>query len=87
MKFYKITNNEGDDKPDYQCTKIKGHDKMKETAEEASEPGAIRMELVEIVINQENIASILSGWGANETVLETWALTNRGGLKSVANGE
>ena len=46
-----------------------------------------RIELVEFDVDQRAVCEMLSGWGVNMKVLQTWALTPRGGLREVPNGE
>lgn len=46
-----------------------------------------RIELVEFQTDKETLCNLLAGWGCEMQVLRTWALTPRGGLREVANGE
>jgi hypothetical protein len=45
-----------------------------------------RIELVDVDTSKAGVLRILSG-DAQYTVLRTWCLTSRGGLKEVSNGE
>ncbi len=57
----------------------------KELTMHAANPDA-RLELVDLSVDKDNVLAILNGGGAFK-LIKTWALTDRGGLKEVANGE
>ena len=85
MKLYKVIG-DADRNAAYFPTKPEAHDHIKENV---GKPlwSEVRVEHVEFATDQKSIASILSGWGVAETVCRTWAVTPRGGLKEVPNGE
>lgn len=47
---------------------------------------AVRVELVEVAIDKEGVVALLNGT-ATPVVERTWALTERGALREVENGE
>lgn len=86
MNFYKVTVENTEDKPQYVGIREDARKQVIENYPKTMWPFA-RVELVDIKVDQQTVASILSGWGAAETVQRTWAITARGGLKEVANGD
>lgn len=85
MKLYKVLV-DTDDKFTYHPTKPEAHAHIKENIGKALW-NEVRVVHIEIATDQKSIASILSGWGVAETVCRTWAVTPRGGLKEVPNGD
>jgi hypothetical protein len=87
MQVYKITRGPMPART-YKGTREEGHELMKAHAlARPFERADMRMELVEIRDNKPAIIGILNGFPPVEVVLKTWALTPRGGLVEVSNGE
>jgi hypothetical protein len=86
VKAYKVSCDGGDDcKPEYRPTREEAHNAAKDFDKDIWDD--VRIELIEYKTDQKTICEILSGWGCEEKVLRTWAITERGGMKEVPNGE
>lgn len=88
MKAYRLYGLPREERAPYYPTLKLAHDEAKDLQRNfkwASEDS--RIELVEFKTDQATLCEILSGWGCDMKVLRTWALTPRGGLKEVPNGE
>jgi len=84
MQFYRITRYVGETDPGWAATLSAAHDMLRKhpTFQDA------RIELFDIPTDKEGVLALLSrAEGLTATVLRTWALTPRGGLKEVENGE
>ena len=88
MRAYRQVGFEYDTKDVYLPTRALAHDDAKARLKDGQWNLAEgRIELVEFDVDQRAVCEILSGWGTNMKVLQTWALTPRGGLREVPNGE
>lgn len=88
MQAYRHTGLLGEEKGPYFTVMRDAHDMAKAELKGHNWSFAeSRIELVEIDIDKKAICDLLSGWGCEVRVRRTWALTPRGGLKEVANGE
>ena len=85
MKFYKVTKNVDDEAPYYAAKKTDAHDRAKQAPSHLRDD--VRIELVEIHIDQATVATILSKCAVPEVVQGTWGLTSRGGLRELPTGE
>lgn len=87
MQAYRLTGLRGD-KDAYVETCKDAHELAREKREDFTwDLTESRVELVQFEHDKATTCSILSGWGCDMKVLRTWALTPRGGLKEVPNGE
>lgn len=88
MKAYRVTGHFTDEKDPYFATLKLAHDEAKDLKADSKWPLAeARIELVEFKTDQATLCMVLSGWDCDKKVQRTWALTQRGGLKEVPNGE
>lgn len=88
MKAYRVTGHFTDDKDPYFATLKLAHDEAKGLKANSKWPlEDARIELVEFETDQATLCQILSGEACITSVLRTWSLTQRGGLKEVPNGE
>lgn len=83
MKIYRITRDESDPEPSYvgtfaECSPVMKGWNLHETS---------RAELIDFPVDKENLLAFLNGESSKIVVEKTWALTPRGGLKVVPNGE
>lgn len=87
MHFYRITSFEGDSMPEWEPTLAEAHARLKlKVGRDA------RIELIDVDTSKNGVLALLRGdmyspMCATKGPLRTWALTPRGGLKEVANGE
>lgn len=79
MMFYRLA--EFGDHAIYECTREDAHKTAKSGGLD------VRIELVDIPTDKANLALMFSRACAEEKLLRTWALTERGGLREVPNGE
>ena len=88
MQAYRHTGLLGDEKEPYFTVMADAHSMAKTELKTFnwSLPES-RIELVEFQTDKETLCNLLTGWGCEMKVLRTWALTPRGGLREVANGE
>lgn len=94
MHIYRLTRTEGDSAPYFESTLANAHAMLKD--QYRGLPDA-RIELLDVKTDKENLVEAFNCMSNDrlrgthkswfEGPLRTWALTPRGGLKQVANGE
>jgi len=85
MHFYKTFNSATDDKPHFDSTLQEAKQTVASYTE--TDRHLVRVELVDIDTDKHTLCIVLNGGEYHATVLRTWAVTPRGGLKEVTGGE
>lgn len=92
MQIYRVFRDEGRNSQDCYESTLKGaHLCAKEQYDKFTWP-AVRIELFDMPVDKDSMVGLLNSAACGqldlaENVLRTWALTDRGGLKEVPNGE
>jgi hypothetical protein len=85
MQFYRIVRDVPGVNPDYRGTQHDAHTHAKSLSSDFWND--VRIELVDIPTDKDSLITLLNGEAVQDKVLRTWALTDRGGLREVPNGE
>jgi hypothetical protein len=83
MHFYRISRDASSTDLRWAATQSDGHVELKNFSGCAE----ARMELVDVPVDKAGVLALLRRDLAFPDVIKTWALTPRGGLKDIPNGE
>ena len=91
MHFYRTIRMDGDLYPAWEATLANAHEEARRFIKDGQDRNEVRIELFDVPTGKEDILTLLNGGSAVDDLglgaQRTWAITPRGGLKEVPNGE